>query len=120
MHDTSPDNDVSVHLLQLSEAVFADRTKRNGQEVRAPFNSPDIIGQSTRVLKEVALMQEVIELGRKIREKHKISWQAVKQTLMVIHDSQDKLDLLSTLSNYIQDEITVKNISKVTDNSVLT
>lgn len=39
---------------------------------------------------------------------------------MVLHDSQDKLDLLTPLLHYIKDEITVKNVSKVTDSTVLT
>jgi len=68
-----PSRDVSVHFLMLGEAIFADRTKRSGETVRATVQGENIQREMEQVLAEVSTMQAVIELGRKIREKHSLS-----------------------------------------------
>jgi len=38
---------------------------------------------------------------------------------MVLHDSQERLDMLSSLESYVKEEINVKEVSRVLDGSLL-
>jgi isoleucyl-tRNA synthetase len=63
----------------------------------------------------VSRMQNIILLGRQKREQVKIKTKIPLSTLTVIHESQDMLDEISRLEDYIAGELNVKSVVYTTE-----
>jgi isoleucyl-tRNA synthetase len=65
------------------------------------------------------LFEEVILLGRSLRNEHGLKLRQPLASMTVIHAQEDSLKKLSVLDSYLKDELNVKNITYSTDESEL-
>ncbi|PVU85765.1 hypothetical protein BB561_006904, partial [Smittium simulii] len=67
------------------------------------------------IVRAVQRMQTVIELGRFIREKNAISLKTPLSELVVIHSDPQYLEDVNQLSNYIKDELNIRELILTSD-----
>jgi len=85
-----PDAPASIHFLMIPEV------------------NRDAIDE--RIEKDMAIMTQVIEKVRIIRDRHKLSMRTPLPSVTMIHMQQDALDAVTRLSTYIKEELNVRDV----------
>jgi isoleucyl-tRNA synthetase len=80
-----------------------------------PSPNRDLI--NTDLEQGVELMEEVILLGRQIREQEKVKVKIPLKELHIVHRDSATLDTLKPVENYLYSELNVKNIAYSNDES---
>ena len=91
-------NEHSVHLSNFPSAKELERIKRD-EELESAMD----------------LFQQIIILGRSLRNEKKIPVRQPLATMTVLHPNQSSLDALSVLDLYLKEELNIKNIDYSTN-----
>ena len=75
------------------------------------FPEPDEVWMDAELDAAVARMLQVLVLGRRKREQHKVNLRVPLRNLTVVHRDQNVLDPIRQLETYIQSELNVKQIN---------
>ncbi|KAJ1958694.1 isoleucine--tRNA ligase [Linderina pennispora] len=91
----------------------------NGEDARSLHfvSFPEVREEyfDTAIERAMSRMQAVIELGRVVRERNTISLKTPLRELVVIHPDQQYLDDIKQLSNYITEELNLRNLVLTAD-----
>jgi isoleucyl-tRNA synthetase len=94
------------HLYLLLTKNKAEESVHLDQYPRAHANQIDL-----KLEEGVSVLEEVLVLGRNLRDQSKIKVKVPLKELVVIHRKPEHLDTLRPLENYIRSELNVKTVS---------
>jgi len=86
-----PDAPKSIHYMMIPQAKVV---------------TPD----DEKIVYDVSMMQQLIEKGRAIRDRHKLNMRIPLKQVLVVHSSQEKLDAFKALESEVLDELNVRSV----------
>ncbi|KAK2196569.1 bifunctional Rossmann-like alpha-beta-alpha sandwich fold/Aminoacyl-tRNA synthetase [Babesia duncani] len=113
---------MSMFAPFTSEMIYKNLKRARGGMESIHFEMlPEYVGGiDEKILEDIEWMQQVILMGRTVRERQKVSLKTPLQSLVIIHSETRVLDSLKELESLIKDELNVMDISFSSDVSCIT
>lgn len=110
----------------ITESIYQNLVVEANVDEAAPtsihlcdFPEVDLTRIDERLESEVALVREVVSMGRALRERHKLKTRQPLRSVTIVHHDQSRLDTVERYSSLIKEELNVKAVLSRSDASSL-
>lgn len=99
----------STHSNEFSYESSSERSNEKGNNEGR--RTADEVNRIEEQGKGIERMMRIIEVGRNLREKGRVSLKQPLQNITIIHKSQDYIDSLKELEEYIKEELNCEQVT---------